>query len=367
MDVRGDLKIAVRGLRRQAGLAFTILFTLALGIGATTAVFSVVNAVVLAPLPYAEPEKLVRVYSAFPAMKLDRFAALPPEFLELTEGAEVVLRAGGLDHGRRERGRRHEPGAGADRVHLRAAPVPPGRAPGSRPPLRRCRHPSRCPARGVAGARPVDARLRGDPRIVGRSVRIDGVPTEVVGVMPKGFAFPTPVTELWLPLTIDPANRTARSSHFLSLVGRLRPGGHARPGPGRAQDLHGRPRPGPRRASTASTGRAISCSPSTCATTWWATPAARCSCSWGPRASSCSSPAPTWPACCWPARAPASATWPCRPRSGPAAAAWCGSFSPRACSSPSWAAASGCWSPGSPSAPSSPWIPTACPGPRRWP
>jgi hypothetical protein len=62
------------------------LFTLALGIGATTAVFSVVNAVVLAPLPYAEPEKLVRIYSAFPAMKLERFALSPPEFLELKEG-----------------------------------------------------------------------------------------------------------------------------------------------------------------------------------------------------------------------------------------------------------------------------------------
>lgn len=91
MDVRGDLKIAMRGLRRQAGLAATILFTLALGIGATTAVFSVVNAVILAPLPYAEPQRLVRVHSAFPAMKLNRFALSPPEFVDVTLGMGASL------------------------------------------------------------------------------------------------------------------------------------------------------------------------------------------------------------------------------------------------------------------------------------
>jgi len=84
MDLRGDLKLATRGLRHQAGLASTILLTLALGIGATTAVFSVVNAVVLAP--FADPERLVRVYTAFPQMKLHAFPASPPEFLEIARG-----------------------------------------------------------------------------------------------------------------------------------------------------------------------------------------------------------------------------------------------------------------------------------------
>ncbi|HVQ32272.1 MAG TPA: ABC transporter permease [Vicinamibacteria bacterium] len=223
MDVRGDLKLAVRGLRRQAGLAVTILFTLALGIGATTAVFTVVNAVVLAPLPYAEPERLVRVYSAFPAMKLERFALSPPEFLELKEGLKSFssLAVWATDAANVADGsspvRAQTALTSGQLLTLMGVSPSFGRLYGD--------------AATLPGAPPVALLGHGlwtrdfgaDPRIVGRMVRIDGVPTEVVGVMPKGFAFPTSTTELWMPLTIDPADRSARSSHFLSLVGRLRP------------------------------------------------------------------------------------------------------------------------------------------------
>lgn len=223
MDVVGDLRIAVRGWRRQAGLAFTILFTLALGIGATTAVFSVVHAVVLAPLPYAEPDELVRVHSAFPAMKLNRFALSIPEFLELTEGLKSFsgMAAWTTDAANVADGtspvRAQTAYTSGQLLSLLGVPPALGRLYGD--------------AATVPGASPVAVLGHGlwlrdfgaDPRIIGRLVRIDGVPTEVVGVMPKGFAFPNPLTELWLPLPIDPANRTARSSHFLSVVGRLRP------------------------------------------------------------------------------------------------------------------------------------------------
>ena len=223
MDMRGDLKVAVRGLRRQAGLAFTILFTLALGIGATTAVFSVVNAVVLAPLPYAEPQRLVRIYSAFPAMKLNRFALSPPELIDLTLGMRSFSGVGAWTTDASNVADGTSP-VRAETAYtsghmLSVMGVPPafGRLYGD--------------AATLPGAPPVAVLGHGvwtrvfaaDPKIVGRSVRIDGVPTEVVGVMPKGFAFPTPSTELWLPLTIDPANPGSRASHFLGLVGRLRP------------------------------------------------------------------------------------------------------------------------------------------------
>jgi putative ABC transport system permease protein len=221
MDVRGDLKIALRGLRRQAGLALTILFTLALGIGATTAVFSVVNAVVLAPLPYADPHRLVRVYSAFPAMKLDHFALSPPEFIELTRDlksfstvaawtTDAVNVADGTSPVRAEMAL-----TSGQLLPLMGVPPALGRFYGDAATL------PGAPPVAVLGHGLWTRVFGGDTQIVGRSVRIDGVPTEVVGVMPKGFAFPTPVTELWLPLTIDPANPGGRSSHFLSLVGRL--------------------------------------------------------------------------------------------------------------------------------------------------
>ena len=223
MELRGDLKLATRGLRRQAGLAATILLTLALGIGATTAVFSVVNAVVLSPLPYAEPDRLLRVYTAFPAMKLDRFAASPPEFFELQRGLRSFDGLGGYASGAANVADgttplRAETSATTGQLLslLGVAPTL-GRLYGDAATL------PGAPAVAVLGHGLWQRAFGGDPAVVGKSIRIDGVPTEVVGVMPKGFDFPGG-TEVWLPLTLDPADLSRRSSHYLSLVGRLRRG-----------------------------------------------------------------------------------------------------------------------------------------------
>ena len=223
MELRGDLKLAGRGLRRQAGLASTILLTLALGIGATTAVFSVVNAVVLSPLPYAEPERLLRVYTAFPAMKLDRFAASPPEFFELQRGVRSFDGLGGFSSGAANVADGTTPVRAETTVTtgqllslLGVAPAL-GRLYGDAATL------PGAPAVGVLGHGLWQRAFGGDPAIVGRSIRIDGVPTEIVGVMPKGFDFPGG-TEVWLPLTLDPADTTRRASHYLGLVARLRRG-----------------------------------------------------------------------------------------------------------------------------------------------
>ena len=77
----GDLKYAMRQLRRSPGFTIVAVLTLALGIGANTAVFSVLNGVLLRPLPYAAPERLVMVTSAFPSMDFDRFWVSPPRVL----------------------------------------------------------------------------------------------------------------------------------------------------------------------------------------------------------------------------------------------------------------------------------------------
>src|SRR2546428_9850908 len=86
-----DVRYGLRMLARNPGFTAIAVITLALGIGANTAIFSVVNAVLLRPLPYANPERLVRIYSEFPTFPnggLRRFAVSGPEFLELRRGTK---------------------------------------------------------------------------------------------------------------------------------------------------------------------------------------------------------------------------------------------------------------------------------------
>src|SRR5262244_3524946 len=83
-----DLHYGVRMLRKNPGFTAVAVITLALGIGANTAIFSVVNSVLLRPLPYREPGRLVRVYSEFPTMQLRKFWLSPPEFLDIQKEAK---------------------------------------------------------------------------------------------------------------------------------------------------------------------------------------------------------------------------------------------------------------------------------------
>ena len=80
-----DIRYAVRMLGKNPGFAAIAILTLALGIGANTAIFSVVNAVVIQPLPYQQPDRLVQLYTQFPSMDFDRFWFSEPEFLELRD------------------------------------------------------------------------------------------------------------------------------------------------------------------------------------------------------------------------------------------------------------------------------------------
>src|SRR5204862_7928716 len=83
-----DLRYGARMLLKKPGFTLIAVITLALGIGANTAIFSVVNGVLLRPLPYKEPSRLVRVYSAFPTMNLRKFWISSPEFLDIQKEAE---------------------------------------------------------------------------------------------------------------------------------------------------------------------------------------------------------------------------------------------------------------------------------------
>jgi predicted permease len=220
-----DLRFAVRNLLKSPAFAVVTIVTLALGIGANAAMFSVVNGVVLRPLGYPEPDRLVRIVSQFPTMGFDTFWVSPPEYFELQERSQSFQALGAYTIAAANL-------SGADRPY-RVVSV--GTSPdlfaalGVQPLLGRTFRPeedlpnaaptvilSYTTWRNVFGA---------DPSIVGRAVDKDGAKTTVIGVMPEGFDVFDAGAETFEPIGMDPADRTIRrGNHLLHLIGRLREG-----------------------------------------------------------------------------------------------------------------------------------------------
>src|SRR5262245_502011 len=218
-----DVRYALRGLRKNPGFALLTVLTLALGIGANTAIFSVVNGVVLRPLGYPDPARLMFITSQFPGLGFDQFWVSAPEFLEFnqrnrsfdTVGAYAVRAANfGTETPSRP--------VTALVTHelLPALGVPPARGRGL------TREDTLPNAEDVAilSYELWQRSFAGDAGALNRVVDIDGVKTRIVGIMPPGFDVHDQKVELWLPLTMDPVNPGNRGGHFLYLIGRLKPG-----------------------------------------------------------------------------------------------------------------------------------------------
>ncbi|HUJ31282.1 MAG TPA: ABC transporter permease [Candidatus Acidoferrum sp.] len=225
-----DLRHSIRMLLKNPGFTIAAVICLMLGIGATTAIFSVVNAVLLRPLAYKQPDRLVRVYTEFPKFPnggLHRFWASPPEFIDLRrdlkswQTLDAWVNAGANIAGTTQPAR------------VTASFVSGGMLEtlGVSPMMGRLITPA---DDNPSASRVVDISYGvwktvygGDPGIVGRDTLLNGRRSTIIGVMPKGFQFPpgeTPPADVWSPLQIDPANPGGRSSHFLYLLGRLKPG-----------------------------------------------------------------------------------------------------------------------------------------------
>ena len=190
-----DLRLALRALRRAPGFALTAIVTLALGVGATTAIFSAVDAVLLRPLPFPEPERLVQLHETVPD-RGDRGVA-PANFLDWRAQSRTFeslaafdLRTGNLL-------------AGAEPERLTFATVSAGffSTLGVEAALGRALRPD---DPHEAGARTVvlahgfwARRYGGDPAVVGRTLDLDGEAFTIVGVMPPGVDFPAGA-ELWV-------------------------------------------------------------------------------------------------------------------------------------------------------------------------
>jgi putative ABC transport system permease protein len=220
--VKHDLLYALRNLRKSPGYAAVTVLTLALGIGANTAIFSVVNGVILKPLPYPEPERLVFITSQFPTLGFDQFWVSAPEFIEFAESNHSFEQVGAYRSGAVNLGTQDQP------RRVNSAVITSELMPVLGVPAARGRHFTREDT--LPGAEDVailstelwNTAFGSDESVIGRVIPIDGTPTRIVGIMPAGYDVHDARIQVWLPLTLDPANPGNRGGHFLYLVGRLR-------------------------------------------------------------------------------------------------------------------------------------------------
>ncbi|HEY6189282.1 MAG TPA: ABC transporter permease [Pyrinomonadaceae bacterium] len=218
-----DIHYALRMLLKHPGFTFVAVVTLALGIGANTAIFSVVNAVLLAPLPYDEPEKLVVLWDRQVISNENQQPVAIANFEDWKEQSQVfeqlaVLRLGTFNLTQAGETERVTGARVSTNFYslLRVEPVI-GRA--------------FLEAEGKPGAEPValishglwQRRYGSDPQLVGKPIQVDGIPYTVIGVLPQGVNYPTADTDLVTPF-IPQTREMHRSVHFLRALGRLRPG-----------------------------------------------------------------------------------------------------------------------------------------------
>ena len=227
-ELRQDLAQAIRMLRRSPGFATIALLTLALGIGANTAIFSVVNGLLLRDLPFGDPDRLVRVWGAHRDSGRDRGQISAADFVDLRTGQHSFTALGAFAWGGGTFIGNGDPvqlpGLRVDANVLRILDVKPllGRtfaigedSTGVSPTI-------------VLGYGAWRRLLGGDSTIVGKSINISGRMRTVIGVMPPTFFFPTMAeAEFYTPLDLAPMLRDvnrARKFHNLGVIGRLRPG-----------------------------------------------------------------------------------------------------------------------------------------------
>ncbi len=229
-DVLQDVRYAARVLRRDLGFTAAVVLTLALGIGANTAVFSIVNAVLIRDLPYADPARLVSVWTSPTSSPSDRNPASLPDIRDWQKDANVFTGLAGYAFNRfdvtgPEGDAQYRAAMGTGNLYdvLGAKPLL-GRLPR--------RDEEMLPVTAIS-YRVWQERYAGDPNIIGRNIRLGDATFTIVGVMPRGFQFPSPDIDLWTTLYTMGASRdergetpwlTRRSLHGYRVVARLAPG-----------------------------------------------------------------------------------------------------------------------------------------------
>ncbi len=210
-----DIRYATRVFRRMPGFTSIAMLSLALGIGGNAAMFSLVNALLIRPLPYREPDRLFRITGIYPRAALPYFqqrcrtmdvAAVSTESEFNLTGTNEAVRVFGST-------------ATANALAVLGAAVTRGRGfvPGEDSPGR--------DAVVILNHSLWQKEFAGDPAVIGRVISVSGRNREIIGIMPQGFGYPSMNAQLWIPMRLDPSNFLAFwGSGFVPLVARLKPG-----------------------------------------------------------------------------------------------------------------------------------------------
>ncbi len=231
-----DLQFAFRQLLKQPGFTFIAVLTLALAIGAATAVLSLVNALLVRPLPYKDPQQLVLLLQHFTSQNLERIPVSPAEFVDYDTRAHSFEKLGAFGYTSFNL-------AGEDRPErIAGATVTAGVLPllGVSPIKGRFFQPEECTLGRddvvILSARLWQRRFNSDPQIIGKKLFLDGKSFTIVGVMPAGFDFPLQLfnlgnggqfrepAEIWKPLAFSDDEMKARYRRGYFVIGRLAAG-----------------------------------------------------------------------------------------------------------------------------------------------
>lgn len=218
--LRQDLRYAARALRRAPGFAITAILVVALGVGANTAAFSLADFVLLRPLPFPESDRLVKLWQRTPGF--NQVEVSPANYRDWKAMATSFSGMGA--YARRAVNLVGE----GDPRRLQAARVTPELLPLIGVPafLGRVITPANSAARAtvVLSHQLWQSHYGGDRNVIGRTVRLDGMPHTVIGVMPPTFHFPSREIELWAPLLLTGDDFVDRNDNYLEVVARLAPG-----------------------------------------------------------------------------------------------------------------------------------------------
>ena len=219
-----DLRYGVRMLLQKPAFTFVVVLALAVGIGANSAIFSVVNAVLLRPLPYADPERLVMIWMDNRRINIAEDWHSFPNYTDYRDQNEVLESIAAFNN------RSFNITGSGEPERVQGAWMTSSLLPllGVAPALGRNFSPEEeQPGKDqvvIIGHGLWQRRFGGDPNILEQTIMLNGNPRTVIGVMPQGFAFPAKESEMWVPLALTQQQMAARNSIAYQVIGRIKPG-----------------------------------------------------------------------------------------------------------------------------------------------